>query len=147
MLQLTKRVNIENAVLHATLSLPFDMRQKSRMRVTLDNGEEAGVILSRGAMLKEGDVLQAESGVLIGVFAAPEAVTCAVCDDRLLFSKACYHLGNRHVPLQIGDGWLRYRRDHVLDEMLLGLGLQVQHEIAAFEPESGAYHQEHARHG
>ena len=147
MLQLTKRINIENAVLHATLSLPFEMRQKSRMRVTLDNGEDAGVILPRGSMLKEGDVLQADSGALIGIFAAPEAVTRVVCEEQLLFAKACYHLGNRHVPLQIGAGWLRYRCDHVLDDMLRGLGLQIQYEISAFEPESGAYHQGHAHHG
>ena len=139
MLQITKRVNIENVVLDATLSLSYDLRQKSRVLVTLDNGNEAGIILPRGTRLREGDVLQADSGLFIGVFAAPEEVTTARCADALLFAKACYHLGNRHVPLQIGDACLRYKRDHVLDDMLLGLGLQIEHEVATFEPEPGAY--------
>ena len=146
MLQITKRVNIENVVLDATLSLPYDLRQKSRVRVTLDNGKDAGVFLPRGSVLKDGDVLQADSGALIGVFAAPEEVTTVRCDGVLLLTKACYHLGNRHVPLQIGNGWLRYRRDHVLDEMIESLGLKVVHEVTAFEPESGAYHG-HGHHG
>lgn len=140
MLQITKRIEIENAVLDATLSLPFDQRQKSRLRVKLDNGEDAGVMLPRGTSLREGDVLQADSGLLIGVFAAQEEVSTVRCDNALLFAKACYHLGNRHVPLQIGQGWLRYGRDYVLDEMLEHFGLSVKHELAPFEPESGAYH-------
>lgn len=139
MLQVTRRVIIENAVLDATLSLPYELRQKSRLRSTLDNGIEVGLMLPRGSVLKAGDILQAEDGRLIGVFAAAEEVTTARSDDALTFAKACYHLGNRHTPLQISNGWLRYRRDHVLDDMVQMLGLTLIHERAAFEPESGAY--------
>jgi urease accessory protein len=76
----------------------------------------------------------------VRVCAAPEAVTTAHAGDPLGLARASYHLGNRHVPLQVGPGWVRYQRDHVLDDMVRGLGLRVVHESARFEPERGAYH-------
>ena len=68
-----------------------------------------------------------------------ENVSTAAIEDATLFARACYHLGNRHVPLQIGTGFLRFQEDYVLDDMLHGLGVHVQHEQAPFEPENGAY--------
>jgi urease accessory protein len=90
-------------------------------------------------VLRGGDRLLADDGRVIEVHAAPETVSTVRTDDRLMLERACYHLGNRHVPLEIGPGWLRYQHDHVLDDMLAGFGLAVVVEHAPFEPEGGAY--------
>lgn len=138
MLEIYERINGEGHC-SAALTLPFDQRQKSRLRVTLDNGMEAALFLDRGTVLRHGDRLRANNGQIIEVKAAREAVSTVHESNPLLLSRACYHLGNRHVPLQIGDGWLRYQHDHVLDGMLSSLGLSVETEEAPFEPETGAY--------
>ena len=150
MLQITEKLSAP-ASATLTLTLPFELRQKSRLRATLDNGAEAGLFLERGTLLRHGDLLRADSGEIIEVRAAPEDVSTARAVGLLLLARACYHLGNRHVPLQIGDGWLRYLHDHVLDDMLLHMGLDVTFERAPFEPEAGAYAgqthgQRHAHH-
>ncbi len=122
-----------------SITLPFETRQKSRLQATLDTGEEIGLLLPRGTVLRNGDMLKTESGLRIKVMAAVESVSTAYVSDPNLFARACYHLGNRHVPLQIGENWLRYLHDHVLDDMLKGLGVTTRHEHAPFEPEAGAY--------
>lgn len=143
MIRLTQRLSTEAAVkpvVYSTLTLPIDLRIKSRLKVTLDNGEEAGLFLNRGQLLRGGDCLADDSGeVIVRVLAADEAVSTVRADDLLQLGRICYHLGNRHVPLQIDAGFARYQRDHVLDEMVIGLGGQVSHELAPFEPEAGAY--------
>ena len=121
------------------LHLPFGERSKSRLRAVLDNGEEAGLFLERGSILRGGDLLLADDGRIVEVQAADESVSTVHTRDGLLLARACYHLGNRHVALQIGPGWLRYQHDHVLDDMLRGFGLEVRVELAPFEPEGGAY--------
>jgi urease accessory protein len=121
------------------LVLPFGERAKSRLRAVLDNGEEAGLFLERGSILRHGDLLLADDGRVVEVRAAPEMVSTVHTDNGLLLARASYHLGNRHVALQIGPGWLRYCHDHVLDDMVRGLGLTVRVELAPFEPEGGAY--------
>lgn len=121
------------------LKLPFGERSKSRLRAMLDNGEEAGLFLERGSVLRHGDLLLADDGRVIEVEAAPETVSTVHTGDAVTLARASYHLGNRHVALQIGTGWLRYQHDHVLDDMLRGFGLQVHVEQAPFEPEGGAY--------
>lgn len=121
------------------MSLPFGERSKSRARHVLDNGEEAGLFLERGTILRGGDLLLADDGRVIEVDAANESVSTVSASDSVMLARACYHLGNRHVPLQIGPGWLRYQHDHVLDEMVRGFGLDVRVELAPFEPEGGAY--------
>lgn len=123
-----------------TLTLPFDLRQKSRLRVTLDDGREAGLMLSRGQILRGGDCLRGEDTTVVCVTAADEAVTTVTHNNPAELARAAYHLGNRHVSLQVGDGWLRYLADHVLDDMVESLGMHIEHEQAPFEPESGAYH-------
>lgn len=123
------------------LVLPFELRRKSRLRAMTTAGVELALLLPRGTVLRDGDRLRAANGTVIEVQAAPEAVTTARSADAMLFARACYHLGNRHVPLQVGPGWLRYLADHVLDKMVAELGLTVEHEQARFEPEAGAYHQ------
>lgn len=142
MLNITERI-ADSAPCTASLTLPFELRQKSRQRVQLDDGREAALMLPRGVVLRGGDSLRADGGELIAVRAAMEAISTASGDDARLLARAAYHLGNRHVPVQVGAGWLRYGRDHVLDDMLHGLGLSVRHEELPFEPESGAYQHGH----
>ncbi len=125
---------------YSTITLPLELRIKSRQKVMLDNGEEAGLFLPRGSVMQHGDRLQAETGEVIDIVAASETVSSLYIDDPLLIAKACYHLGNRHVPLQITAEFIRYQHDHVLDDMLHGMGLHVKVEQAPFEPEAGAYH-------
>jgi urease accessory protein len=121
------------------LVLPFGERSKSRLRALLDNGEEAGLFFERGSVLRHGDLLIADDGRVVEVQAAHETVSTVHTADALMLARASYHLGNRHVALQIGPGWLRYQHDHVLDDMLRGFGLAVEVGQAAFEPEGGAY--------
>lgn len=123
-----------------SVTLSFDQRVKSRLKVELDNGEAAGLFLPRGCILKHGDRIVAESGEVVAVRAADETVSTVYVTDPVLMARACYHLGNRHVALQIDAGFVRYQHDHVLDEMVEGLGLSVICEQAPFEPEAGAYH-------
>ncbi|HBG29250.1 urease accessory protein UreE [Candidatus Macondimonas diazotrophica] len=122
-----------------TLTLAFDARQRSRQRVRLDDGREYALLLPRGTVLQHGDRLRDAHGRIVTVCAAKEAVSTVHTADPLQLARACYHLGNRHVPLQITAHWLRYRHDHVLDDLAIRLGLTVTHEQARFEPESGAY--------
>ena len=127
------------------LTLPFELRQRSRLRCMLDSGEEAGLILERGTVLRGGDRLLAEDGRVIAVLAAPEQLSVVASSDPLQLARSAYHLGNRHVPVQLLAGSLRYRHDHVLDDMVRGLGLAVRVETLPFEPEGGAYgRHEHA---
>ena len=123
----------------ARLTLPFELRQKSRLRCHLDDGEEVGLVLERGTMLRGGDLLLASDGRVVQVVAAPEGLSVVATDDAHLLARAAYHLGNRHVPLQIRPGMLCFLHDHVLDDMLRGLGLPVRFETLPFEPEGGAY--------
>ncbi len=129
-----------NGVSAATLKLvlPFDLRQRSRLRTKADNGEDVGLFLERGAQLRDGDKLLAEDGRVVEVVAAAEAVYRVTCAEGQL-ARMAYHLGNRHVPMQIGAGWLRIARDHVLKDMLQKLGADVSEEMAPFQPEAGAY--------
>lgn len=121
------------------LTLTFEQRSKSRLRWVLDDGREVAVVLERGAQLFPGDTLLSEDGETVRVEAANEMVSIIRCDQPLLLARACYHLGNRHVALQIAPAELRYLHDHVLDEMVTLLGLKVESKRASFEPESGAY--------
>ena len=123
----------------STLTLPFELRKKSRLKANLDDGTEVGLILSRGELLRGGDFLQAENNLIIKIVAAKESVSTIRHVDHLMLMRASYHLGNRHVPLQISRDWVRYEHDHVLDDMVKGLGLNVEVESAPFEPEAGAY--------
>jgi urease accessory protein len=124
--------------------LDHDIRVKGRFKVTSQKGVEVRVFLERGKTLKVGEVLKTECGKEIEILGAEEDVTRATCDDWAVFSKACYHLGNRHVKIQIGGGgdserWLRMKPDYVLEEMLELLGLTVTKDNAVFLPEDGAY--------
>ena len=121
------------------LILPFEARCRSRLRTKLTDGEEVAVFVERGQVLRGGELLLADDGRVIEVRAAPEMVSTVRSPEALQLHRAAYHLGNRHVRLQIGANWLRYLHDHVLDDMVRGLGLSVMVEEAPFEPEAGAY--------
>ena len=147
MLYLTQRLEIPAAAT-ASVTLPIDVRVKSRVKVTLNDGREAGLLLPRGLLLRGGDVLSNEEGTeFVQVIAADEGVSVVRCDDPFMLAKACYHIGNRHVPLQIIPGELRYHHDHVLDDLLRQFGLTVTFGQLPFEPEAGAYASEsHGHH-
>jgi urease accessory protein len=131
---------------YGELVLPFDLRIRSRLRTRLASGEEAVLKTERGAILRGGECLRAEDGRVVRVSAAPEKVMHVTCANQFELTRAAYHLGNRHVPVQIGDDFLRIAADHVLCDMLLGLGAKVQELEAPFEPESGAYGGGHGHH-
>lgn len=122
-----------------TISLSFDDRKRGRLKIITDSGNDAGIQIERGQVLRHGTVLSNAEGEYLTVLASNEKVSTAVVDDKTLFARGCYHLGNRHVPLQIGENFLRFQEDYVLDDMLHGLGIHVKHEEAPFEPENGAY--------
>jgi urease accessory protein len=128
----------------STLTLTFDQRRKSRLLAKLDDGREVALMLLRGTILRDGDHLRGEGGLVVAVRAADESLSIASTSDLHLLTRAAYHLGNRHVPLQIGAGFVAYAHDHVLDDMVRGLGLPVSTRLTPFEPESGAFAQDHA---
>ena len=132
--------------IRSRLVLPFDQRQKSRQLVRLEDGEEAQLLLPPGTVLRDGDVLEAQDGRRIAVIAAAEHVLDVTADTPFALMRAAYHLGNRHTPLQLGNGFLRLENDPVLREMLFRLGVNVEEKQQPFEPEAGAYGGSH-RHG
>jgi urease accessory protein len=138
MIRLTHKIT-GPAIADTSVTLPLHQRIKSRLRVTLDDGRDAGLFLARGTTLKDGELLAGEDGITVLVRAADETLSIVRSDDPQLLARACYHLGNRHMSIQIMPGELRYSHDHVLDDMLRGLGLTVTVEQAPFEPEPGAY--------
>ncbi|CAB3781931.1 Urease accessory protein UreE [Pararobbsia alpina] len=123
----------------AVLTLAFDERRKSRLATTLDTGEEIGVMLPRGTVLADGDILIADDGGLVRVVAAPQPVLRVSGTTALALTRAAYHLGNRHTPVEIGDGYLQIEDDPVLADMLLRLGMKVEQANRPFTPETGAY--------
>jgi urease accessory protein len=135
-----------------SVALAYDDRKRSRLRVTLASGAEAGIFLERGDHLRGGDRLLSEDGsAVVEIVAAPEKLIDAIAETPLLFARAAYHLGNRHVPVQVipeyAGGRLRFQTDHVLAEMLRGLGCLIEENETAFEPESGAYGAGSGAHG
>lgn len=128
------------------LQLAFEQRRKTRQRTLLPSGEEIALFLDRGNVLRGGDCLLGEDGRVVRVVAAPESLMEVRSDDAHALARAAYHLGNRHCPVEIGEGWVRFPADHVLSEMLMGLGLAVDSISAPFEPEAGAYAAGHHHH-
>jgi len=127
--------------------LTFDARSKSRLLLHLDNGELAALVVERGRLLRGGERVRLEDGRYVEIVATDESLLEATSADPLLIAKAAYHLGNRHVAVQFMKDGLRFLADHVLGEMVAGLGLKVTALQAPFEPEGGAYGQHHAHAG
>lgn len=126
--------------------LTQEQRDKGRLKLSSQTGEEVRVFLERGNPMRVGEFLKSTCGQLIRVEGALEPVAIARCNDWQTFARACYHLGNRHTKVEVGARWLRIKPDHVLEEMLMLLGLSVQHENSVFAPESGAYSHGHHAH-
>ncbi|MDH6148842.1 urease accessory protein [Paraburkholderia sp. WSM4179] len=122
-----------------TLTLAFDERRKSRLAATLDDGEEIALLLPRGTVLRDGDVLVADDGGLVRVVAADEAVLVVRAPDALTLTRAAYHLGNRHTPVEVGADYLKLEYDPVLADMLKRIGVTVEQVSLPFQPEAGAY--------
>lgn len=125
------------------LVLPFDLREKSRLRARLASGEEVAVFTVRGTVLRGGDLLKGDDGRVVRIVAADEETYRVHCNSSRDLLRCAFHLGNRHTQAQVGGtadaGFLRIRKDTVLKSMLEGLGATVTEEHAPFEPESGAY--------
>ncbi|MCR4300958.1 MAG: urease accessory protein UreE [Sulfuricaulis sp.] len=123
-----------------TLWLTAAERTRSRFRFATEAGAEVQLVLPRGTVLHDGDLLAGTDGkTLVRVRARPEAVSTARVPDNFTLLRAAYHLGNRHVALELGRDYLRLLPDSVLEEMLTQLGLKIVSEIAPFNPEPGAY--------
>jgi urease accessory protein len=127
----------------ATVELDWDVRQKSRFDATDSQGRHLGVFLGRGTVVRGGDVLVAEDGSMIRVTAAPQSVLvitpCHEHGSPFDLVRAAYHLGNRHVQIELQPDHLKIEPDHVLADMLRAMHLTVTATEAAFEPEGGAY--------
>ena len=135
--------------------LDWDVRQKSRFETTDSQGRTLGVFLARGTVIRGGDVLVAADGSMVRVVASPQSVLkithCTQHGTPYDLIRAAYHLGNRHVPIELKPDHLKIEPDHVLAEMLQAMHLIVHAVIEPFEPESGAYAAHgssgHAHHG
>ena len=138
MLNIQKRCPAQDGF-DAELVLPYELRQKTRLCTQTTAGEKTGLFLPRGSVLRDGDCLQAEDGRVVKVTAQAEKVLQIDCPDPLQLARIAYHLGNRHVAMQIGHGWLRIAHDPVLQQMIEGLGAMTVQADAVFEPEAGAY--------
>lgn len=141
---LTLHTKIESAdSIDGELILPYELREKSRLRARLANGEEVAVLTVRGTVLRDGDLLKGDDGRVVRIAAAKEATYRVECKTPRELLRCAFHLGNRHTQAQVGGdgngGFLRIRTDPVLRDMLEGLGASVTEEAAPFEPESGAY--------
>ena len=139
----------------ATVELDWDVRQKSRFAATDSQGRELAIFLPRGQAVRGGDVLVAEDGSLIRAIAAPQRVlkitACATHGTAFDLVRAAYHLGNRHVPIELQPDHLKIEPDHVLADMLRSLHMTVVAADLPFEPEGGAYgghvtHDGHSHH-
>ncbi len=134
------------AIYDDTLTLPFESRCKSRLRTQLDSGEEVGLFLPRGTVLRGDDWLVGKDGRTVRVIAARELLYEVVTDDPTQLARAAYHLGNRHVALEVRRHALYLLADPVLRVLVEKLDLAVNELHAPFEPEAGAYGGGH-RHG
>ncbi|OGA64781.1 MAG: hypothetical protein A3G83_05595 [Betaproteobacteria bacterium RIFCSPLOWO2_12_FULL_68_20] len=143
MLEIKSKLKIRKSAykleIRGRLELPFESRQKSRLHAKLESGEEVALMLPRGELLRGGDLVTASDGRVIEIVAESEKLLHVECVNPTELARAAFHLGNRHVPVQVGEGFLRLAADHVLEEMLKGLGAKVTPTQAPFEPEAGAY--------
>lgn len=142
MLMLTQRLNSATEIsVNFTLSLTAEERTRTRYRFETLEGQSLYLRLPRGTILNDGDLLQSQTGeVVVQIAAKPEPVLTITSSHPLSLLRAAYHLGNRHVPLELTPHYLRLSPDPVLQAMLNQLGVEVKPEIVPFQPEIGAYH-------
>ena len=141
MLTLTQRLPADAAIaVHLTLALTAEERTRSRYQLETADDQKVRLQLPRGTVLHHGDLLQTATGdITVRVMAKPEPVLTVTAPTALDLVRAAYHLGNRHVALEITPHYLRLSPDPVLQAMLEHLGLLAIAEVAAFQPEMGAY--------
>lgn len=133
-----------NKVVDFELALTAEQRTRSRQSISLADGKSVYLRLRRGTLLNAGDLLQSENANYIArIIAQPESVITIYATHSLDLIRGAYHLGNRHVPVEITSDYLRISPDPVLQKMLIHLGLEIQTEVAPFYPELGAYHHHH----
>ena len=126
-----------------TLSLTAEERTRTRHRFDVPEEQILFFRLPRGIILQDGDFLKAESGELIEILAKPEPVLTVLASNPLTLLRVAYHLGNRHIPVEITPDYLHLKPDSVLAEMLIHLGVEIKEEIKPFQPEVGAYGHHH----
>jgi urease accessory protein len=145
-LTFTQRLNFTaDTTVSFTLSLTAEERTRSRHRFETPDDKGLYLRLPRGTVLQDGDLLQSESGdVVIRIAAKPEPVLTVTAQKPVDLLRASYHLGNRHVALEVTPGYLRLSPDPVLQAMLEQLGVEVREEIVPFQPETGAYGHSHS---
>lgn len=146
MLTLTQRLPAApNAVaVSFTLALTAEERARSRHRFETADGQVFLLRLPRGTVLRDGDLLQAEvGGDLVRILAKPEPVLTVTAKTSLDLLRVAYHLGNRHIAIEIASDYLRLSPDSVLQTMLEQLGVEVREEVLPFQPEAGAYGHHH----
>lgn len=139
MLQAYERLSHTHDEIVDSITIDQDTRKKARIKGKTDSGQDIGIFMERGHPLLVGEVLRTECGLLVEVKGEEESVSTAIATDWLTFAKICYHLGNRHTVLQVGELWVRFKPDHVLEELVEKYGLTVDRTPAIFEPENGAY--------
>ncbi len=123
-----------------TLALTAEQRSRSRHRFETEDGQTVFLRLPRGTVLRNGDMLLDETNSsVLKIIAKPEPVLTVIAQTPLDLLRAAYHLGNRHVPVEITPTYLRLSTDPVLSTMLEQLGIEVKEEIVPFQPEAGAY--------
>jgi urease accessory protein len=127
-----------------TVHLSFEERSKSRLLLRLDSGAQAALVVERGRLLRGGDRVRTQDGREVLIVAAEESLLEVSSDDPTAIARAAFHLGNRHVAVQVMVNRLRFLNDRILEEMIKGLGLEVSAVRAPFEPEGGAYGHHHA---
>ncbi|MBD1920807.1 urease accessory protein UreE [Microcoleus sp. FACHB-831] len=145
MLNLTQRLPANpDAVVSYTLSLTADERTRSRHRFETQDGEALFLRLPRGTVLRDRDLLQSEYGdTLVRIAAKPEPILTVTAKEPLELLRAAYHLGNRHVAIEIAPTYLKLSPDPVLKAMLEHMGMEVKEEVLPFQPETGAYGHQH----
>ncbi len=147
----TESLSADEAASAVRLRLTYDERVKTRLATMTPDGQAVAIVLAdakRGTVLRHGTVLAGAQGLAI-VEAAPQPVTRVSADSSLALLRAVYHLANRHVSAQLAIDHVLIERDPILEAMLRGLGAQVEHIEAPFDPEGGAYHGDpaHGHHG
>lgn len=145
MLAFTERLSPKSDLAQSTriLALTAEERTRTRHRFDTLEGESIVLCLPRGSVLQDRDVLRSPTGEILQILAKPEPVLTVTADNALTLLRAAYHLGNRHVPLEVASTYLRLSPDSVLQAMLEQLGVAVTAEIAPFNPETGAYRHHH----
>lgn len=146
MLTFTQRLSMAvDATVSFSLALSAEDRTRTRHRFETPEGQDLYLRLPRGTVLQDGDLLQSESqDVVIRIVAKPEPVLTVTARKPVDLMRASYHLGNRHVPLEVTPNYLRLSPDSVLQAMLEQLGVEVQEEVVPFQPEIGAYGHSHS---